>query len=370
METGATARLVRLRPPGKRTTSNEVKGNNVNRRFLALALAVAALATGIVAPGASASDANGTLTGAGSTLLAPLMSNWAQDFESRYNIKVVYGAVGSGAGIAQITARTVDFGASDAPLTAAQASQCGGCVQIPWGLTATGVVFNLAGVKRLNLTPDVVAKIYLGQITNWNDRGIAKLNPGVKLPNLGITPVYRSDGSGDTYAFTDLLSRVNSKFKGQIGNSTAVSFPKGVGGRGNDGISAVVGSTNGSIGYVSAAYIIAHGMHVAALQNRAGKFVYPNLKNIQAAAREVKRVPATNELHIVNPPKSNKLAYPLSTFTYAIVPKQSPHAQSLRLLILYAMGTGQKFGAALDFATIPGLVYRAAQNTVKQLQQS
>jgi phosphate transport system substrate-binding protein len=342
----------------------------VNRRFLGLTLSLAALASSGMASSAMASSDNGSLTGAGSTLVAPLMSNWASDFEARHSISVTYGAVGSGAGISQITARTVDYGASDAPLTPAQASACNSCVQIPWGLTATGVAFHLNGVKKLNLTGPIIAKIYLGTIHNWNDRAIAKINPGVKLPNLGITPVFRSDGSGDTYAFTDWLSRVSAPFKSQIGNATAVSFPHGVGGKGNDGVTAVVGSTNGTIAYISASYIIAHGLSVAALQNRAGKFVYPNLKNIAAAASAVKSVPANNELHIVNPPKSLPLAYPLSTFTYVIVPKSSPKASSLRVFILYAMGTGQKFGPALDFAPIPGVVYKAGVTTTNTLTGS
>ncbi len=339
----------------------------MNRRFLGLALSVAAVASSAMASSAMAANTNGALTGAGSTLVAPLMANWASDFEARHSISVTYGAVGSGAGITQITNRTVDFGASDAPLTAAQASACNNCAQIPWGLTATGIAFHLDGVKHLNLTGKILARIYLGQVHNWNDKAIAKVNPGVKLPNLGITPVYRSDGSGDTYAFTDYLSRVNAQFKSQVGNATAVQFPKGVGGRGNDGVTAVVGSTNGTIAYISASYIIAHGLSVAKLQNNAGKFVYPNLKNIAAAASVVKSVPANNELHIVNPPKSVPLAYPLSTFTYAIVPHNGAKASSVRLFVLYAMGIGQKFGAALDFAPIPGVVYQAGLKTVNTL---
>jgi phosphate transport system substrate-binding protein len=336
-------------------------------RFLSITVAVVAASALGMTPSAMASSANGTLTGAGSTLVAPLMSNWAQGFETRYSISVTYGAVGSGTGIKQISSRTVDFGASDAPLTADQAAACGGCVQIPWALSATGIAFHLNGVKRLNLSGNVLAQIYLGYITKWNDRRIQALNRGVRLPSTTITPVFRSDGSGDTYAFTDWLSRVSPLWKKNVGNATSVSFPKGVGGKGNDGVAAVVGSTDGTIGYISAAYIIARSLQVAALQNRAGKFVYPNLKNIQAAASAVKSVPANNEMHIVDPPKRLKAAYPLSTFTYAIVPQKSPKASSLRLFILYAAGFGQKFGAPLDFPAIPGVVYRAALRTVNTL---
>ena len=338
------------------------------RRCVALTAAAVLVSAGGLEAGAQAADTNGQLVGAGSTLVAPLMSNWASDFEARYSVSVTYGAVGSGAGIAQITARTVDFGASDAPLTAAQAAACNGCVQVPWALTATGIAYHLDGVKKLNLSPVVVAQMYLGQITKWNDKRIASLNKGVKLPATAVTPAFRSDGSGDTYAFTDLLSRVSPTWKSQVGVSTAVTFPTGVGGRGNDGISAVVNSTNGSVGYVAASYIINHGLKVAALRNRAGKYVFPNLKNIQAAAKVVKKVPANNEMHIVNPPKSAPLAYPLSTFTYAIVPKVSPKGNLLKQLILYGATTGQKFGAPLDFQTIPSVVLKAATNTANSLQ--
>jgi phosphate transport system substrate-binding protein len=338
-------------------------------RFLALTLAALVIGALAAPTGALASNANGAITGAGSTLVAPLMARWSSDFNSKYNIGVTYGAVGSGAGIAQISARTVDFGASDAPLTAAQAAGCHGCVQIPWALTATGIAFHLNGVRTLKLTPAILSQIYLGQITNWNAAAIRRINKGAKLPNLKITPVFRSDGSGDTYAFTDLLSRVSSAWRSRVGNATSVSFPTGVGGKGNDGVTAVVNSTNGSIAYIAASYIIAHNLGAAALQNRAGKFVYPNLRNIAAAASIIKRVRASNEMHIVNPPKSVKLAYPLSTFTYVMVPKVSPKRDILRKFILYAMTAGQKFGPALDFAPIPKVVYRAAVRTVSRTLQ-
>jgi phosphate transport system substrate-binding protein len=334
--------------------------------IVAAIAAMTSLTAGFVSPaGASAYS----LTGAGSSLVAPLEAFWAQDFQRRYGDTITYAPVGSGAGIAQISARAVDFGASDAPLTPAQASACKECIQIPWGLTATGIAFHLEGIRRLNLTGPVVANIYLGKITNWNAPAIAKLNKGVKLPNLTITPVFRSDGSGDTYAFTDYLSRISPTWRSKIGFATTVSFPTGVGGKGNQGETAIVSSTNGSISYISASYIIAHGLGAAALQNAAGKFVYPNLGPIEAAAKIVKRVPASNEMHIVNPPKSDKAAYPLSTFTYCIVPKGAPQKAALASWIYYAMTTGQSFGAQLDFAPIPKVVLNAGIKSVRELQK-
>jgi phosphate transport system substrate-binding protein len=329
--------------------------------------AMTCLTAGFVSPaGASAYS----LTGAGSTLVAPLEAFWASDFQHRYGDTITYAGVGSGAGIAQISARAVDFGASDAPLTPAQAATCKECFQIPWALSATGIAFHLEGIRKLNLTGPVVANIYLGKITNWNAPAIAKLNKGVKLPNLNITPVFRSDGSGDTYAFTDYLSRISSTWKSRVGFATSVSFPTGVGGKGNQGETAIVSSTNGAISYISASYIIAHGLGAAAMQNAAGKFVYPNLKNIENAASSVKHVPANNEMHIVNPPKKYKIAYPISTFTYCIVPKGAGQKAALASWIYYAMTTGQSFGAPLDFAPIPKVVLTAGIKTVRELQTS
>jgi len=335
--------------------------------IVAVAAVMTCLTAGLVPSPAGASSTS--LTGAGSTLIAPLESLWASDFQRRYGDSVTYAAVGSGTGIAQITARAVDFGASDAPLTPAQAAACNGCIQIPWALTATGMAFHLEGVRRLNLTGPVLANIYFGKITNWNDPAIAKLNKGETLPNVKITPVFRSDGSGDTYAFTDYLSRISSAWRTKVGNATSVSFPTGVGGKGNDGITAIVASTNGAIGYASASYIIAHHLGAAALQNAAGKFVYPNLLPIEAAAKVVKRVPANNEMHIVNPPKSDKGAYPLSTFSYCIVPKSSPSKALLASWIYYALKLGQPFGAQLDFAPIPKVVFNAGVKSVRELQK-
>jgi phosphate transport system substrate-binding protein len=335
-------------------------------------IAAAAVSTCLIAGSAfgSAAANAASLTGAGATLVAPLEAAWAIDFERRYGESVTYAAVGSGAGIAQITARTVDFGASDAPLTPSQAAACNRCVQIPWALGAVGISYNLPGVRGLHLTGPVIASIYLGKITTWNAPAIAKLNKGVKLPNMKITPVFRSDGSGTTYGFTDYMSRISSAWRSQIGNSTSVSFPVGVGGKGNPGVTALVASTPGSIGYIEVAYIIAHHLQAAAVQNAAGKFIYPNLKNIEQAGSTVKHVPANNEMHIVNPPRKYKTAYPIATFTYCIVPLGSPKKNLLASWIYYAISTGQVFGPALDFAPIPKVVKNADVKSVRALQGS
>jgi phosphate transport system substrate-binding protein len=317
-----------------------------------------------VAPaGASAAG----LTGAGSTLVAPLMANWINGFEIKEGIPVKYSAVGSGTGISQITARTVDFGASDAPLTPQQAAACNGCVQIPWALSATGIGFNIPGVKKLNLTGKLLAGIYFGTITNWNDPKIAKVNPKTKLPNLTITPVFRSDGSGDTYAFTNYLSKISPAWKNEIGYATTVGFKAGVGAKGNAGVTSTVTKTPGAIGYISASYLIAAGLGAAAIENKAGNFEVPNLKNIEEAASQVKSVPPSNELNITNTPAKAKLAYPISTFTYAIVPHNAPQKAFLQQFINYAITKGQTYGAALDFAPLPKVVLTASKNAVSTL---
>jgi phosphate transport system substrate-binding protein len=335
-----------------------------------ISLTVAALIASMTVATAIAVAA-GSLTGAGSTLVQPLMAQWTAHFDSQTGNSVDYSGVGSGTGIQDITNRSVGFGASDAPLTPAQAGACNGCVQIPWGLTATAVAINVNGLRSINLTGPVIAKIYLGQITNWDSSQIKKLNKHTRLPSLGITRVYRSDSSGDTYAFTNFLAHESSTWKRQIGPaSTSVSFPGGpgsVGGKGNAGVTAIVSSTNGAIGYIAASYLIGRGLGVAALQNAAGNYEFPNYSKIEAAGKTVTSVPSNNQLSIVDPPSSASSAYPLSTFTYAIVPKVSSSASLLKQFITYALTTGQKYGPALDFAPIPKVVVSAAEKTIKSL---
>ena len=332
-------------------------------RLLGVAIgAVLVMATGV----ANASAAG--LTGAGSSLVAPLMANWISGFEIKEGIPVKYASVGSGAGIAQITARTVDFGASDAPLTPEQAGACNSCVQIPWALTATGIGFHLQGVKKLNLTGSLLAGIYFGKITKWNDPKIKKVNPGVKLPGLTITPVFRSDGSGDTYAFTSYLSKVSAAWKNEVGSATSVQFPGGVGAKGNSGVTSTVTSTNGSIGYISASYLIAAGLGAAALQNKAGKYELPNLKNIESAASYVERTSRT-PTQSTSPtrrrrPRLRTRSRPSPTRSSRTTPRRRASCSSSSTT---RSRSGQKYGAALDFAPLPRVVSTAAKKAIGSL---
>lgn len=325
--------------------------------------ALAACATG-VAPAIAQADLNGS----GSTLVAPLEAEWASAWSAGSGIKVNYSAVGSGQGIRDIIAKLTDFGGSDAPLNPTQRSQCGNCVQLPWALSATAVGYNVPGVRGLKLTGNELAQIYLGQIKNWNDGRLQATNRGKHLPNLTITPVFRSDGSGDTYAFTDFLSRVNGQFRSQVGNATTVQFPTGASGKGNSGVTSVLQSTPGSIAYIAASYLIARRLPAVAVGNAAGRYEYPNLSNIEAAARSVRGVPSSGELHIVNPSRRNRTAYPISTFTYVIAHADSPQGSALRSFINYNLTTGQQFGPALDFAPLPRAVKRAAQSAVNAIR--
>jgi phosphate transport system substrate-binding protein len=345
----------------------------MKRKAIALlAVATAALLAVAAAGARPAKTADVSINGAGSSLVNPLVQQWISPLGSAYGYSLNYQSVGSGTGIADITARTVDFGASDAPLNAAQATACGGCVEIPWALSATTLSYNIPGVPNdLHLDGTTISGIFLGSITNWNDPAIAKLNPKLTLPNLQITPVHRSDGSGDTYAFTDYLQRVSKAFQTQVGNNTLVSWPGGVGASGNAGVAGIISSTSGAIGYLSAAYTLPNHLKVAAIQNAAGGFATPGLRGIAAAAAAFPKPASTTngvEMHIVNPPKSaGKLAYPVSTYTYIIVPQQTSKAKQLRTMIFWALTQGnKKYGPKLVFvASFPTAVLSASEKAMK-----
>jgi phosphate transport system substrate-binding protein len=338
------------------------------KRGLALIAAVGVGLLGVAAAGAKNTDT--TITGAGSTFVAPLVSVWTPAVGTAFGYSLQYSAVGSGAGVAAITNRQVDFGASDAPLSPDQASACKGCVQIPWALAATSVAYNVPGAPvHLRLDGATIANIFLGNITNWNDPAIAKLNPGANMPDLKITPVFRSDASGTSYNFTDYLSAVSPTWKSKVGNSTQPSFPAGVGAKGSGGVAGVVKNTPGAVTYVDVAYALTNHIKFAAVKNAAGKFLFPSLRRMGAAAAAFPKVPANNEMHIVNPPKSAPLAYPICTYTYVIVPQQTPHAAELRKLIFWALTQGQQsqYTAKLLFEPLPKTVLAASEKTLKTI---
>ena len=322
-----------------------------------------------VAAAASAQKQDTTLTGAGSTFVAPLVAQWINPLGSAYGYTLQYSGIGSGGGIAAVTGRTVDFGASDAPLTPDQFTACKGCVQIPWALSATAVIYNVAGTKNLlHMNGATLAKIASGQITRWDDPAIRKLNRGVSLPDQAIAFVHRSDNSGTTYNFTDFLSSASGDWKTKYGKGVAVDWPVGTGQRGSAGVAAGVTQTPGAIGYVDVAYALKNRLQYFAMQNRAGKYATPGLKGILgAAAAQVKPDPQTNELSIVNPPTKFKLAYPISTYTYVVVPLQSPKAAELRKFLFWAVTKGQSYGPKLLFQPIPKPVLVVAEKTITKI---
>lgn len=343
--------------------------------------AAAALTIGVAACGSSSKEesskssspasnaSSDTLVGAGSTLVAPLVSEWQPKYDEEKKVAITYGAIGSGGGIAQITARTVDFGASDAPLTEDEFKEAKGVVQIPWALAATCIAYNVEGVpNKIHLTGPLLAEIYEGKITNWNDPKLAVLNPGVKFPSEKITPVYRTDGSGDTFAFTNYLSHISPTWSSKIGHSTTVKFPTGIGGKGNSGVGGAISSTPGSIGYIAIAYVLENKFDFAEVKNAAGDYPEPGIPSIAEAAKALKSVPANNEVTIVDPPASAKNAYPISTFTYALLPLSSPKAETLKTFLKWAITKGQEFGPKLDFAPLPEQVVKADEATIEKIK--
>jgi phosphate transport system substrate-binding protein len=340
-------------------------------------LAVTVVATSCVAllsvGAVSARHSVTVLNGAGSTFVSPLVSVWTPALGSAFDYTVQYSAIGSGGGIQAISNRTVDFGASDAPMTPDQFSACNGCVQIPWALAATSIPYNVPGAPvHLHLSGQIIAKMYMGQITNWKDPAIAALNKGANLPDLKVTPVYRTGNSGTTYNFTDYLSSVSPDWKSQVGTGQSVNWPAGTGASGSAGVSGVVANTPGAVCYVDTAFALANHLHFAAIKNAAGNFIYPSIRNVAAAGATVKTVPLGNEMHIVNPSKGYPTAYPISTYTYVILPTKSSNATALRKMVFWALTQGQqgKYTAKLWFAPIPKVVLVAAEKALHQIQPS
>ena len=338
------------------------------------ALGVAACGSTSSKTGSSSVGSASTLIGAGSTLVAPLMSQWQPAYDTATKVAITYGAIGSGGGIEQITARTVNFGASDAPLTSSQEAACKGCLEIPWAMAAVDVAYHVTGVASgLHFTGPVLADIWLGKITKWNDPAIQKLNPGVKLPSTTIQPVHRTDGSGDTFAFTNYLSKVSPTFKSKVGNATTVAWPGGLGGKGNSGVGGVLSSTNGAIAYITAAYVVENKFDYGLVQNAVGKYPTPGVSTIEAAAAALKSLPSggTEGASMTDPPASAPNAYPISTFTYVLVPKTGESAAvsaAMKKFIAWAITTGQAAGPKLEFAPLPSAVVSADKADINLIQ--
>ena len=338
------------------------------RRTISIFVTTTLIAAGASACGGSSGGSAGKpLKGAGSSLVDPLVQAWIPPLRDR-GLDVSYNPIGSGGGIQAITTRTVDFGASDAPLTPDQATDCKDCVQIPWALSATTLAYDAKTLGRgLRLTGPMIADIYLGKITTWSDPRIAALNPGKKLPSRGIGAIFRSDAAGDTYALTSYLSKVSPEWKESVGTGTLVNFPVGAGGRGNSGVAGALSRTPAGLGYISVAYAVQNKLAVASIQNAAGTFVRPDVDGIAAAAEAMGKPAADNSISIVDPPAAAKEAYPISTFTYAIVPKGSSKASELKQLLEYALGPGQQFARRYVFAPLPAEVAALGRKTVVSL---
>lgn len=332
------------------------------------------------------SMAPASLLGAGATFPAPLIQKWTVQYgQLNPGITISYNPIGSGGGIQQITQKTVDFGASDAPLNDKQLAAAPGLVLFPETLGGVAVTYNLVkfGVPNstvLHFTGPVLASIFAGNITTWNDPQIQALNPGVALPTNQITVVHRSDGSGTTYAFTNYLSVVDSAWATEVGYSTSVTWPvdkqaTGVGGKGNAGVAGAVVNTPGSIGYVDVIYAVQNNLGVGAVQNAAGNFVTPNIQSILAAAASATGTPNPNDLrlHIVN--ASGDQSYPIATYTYILIYKDMSAQPSMTLdkakalanFLWWAIHDGQQYSSALIYVPLPQNVVAADEQLLKSL---
>jgi len=303
------------------------------------------------------------INGAGATFPNPIYSKWFDEYNKQHpNIRINYQSVGSGAGIRQVQAQTVFFGASDGPMTSEQLQQSPGKIlHLPTVLGAVVPVYNIPNVKaELKFSGQVLADIFLGKVTKWNDPQLAKLNPGVALPASDITVVHRSDGSGTTYIWVDYLSKVSPEFLKKVGVNTSVNWPTGVGGKGNEGVSGLVTQTPGSLGYVELIYALQNKISYGSVQNAAGEFVKANVESVTAAAAEAAaKMPPDFRVSITNAPGDN--AYPISSFTWLLLyenPKDKTQAKLMIDFMKWALGDGQKFAPQLGYAPLPDAVVK------------
>lgn len=343
------------------------------RRALLAGVAAAIVAAACGGTTSTEDVGSGALTGAGATFPDPFYKRAFFDYSAKYpQVTVNYQAVGSGAGIQQFIAGTVDFGASDVPMGAADIAKvkggAGALVQVPTTLGVISIAYNLTGVRKLQLDGATLANIYLGHIRTWNDPAITALNPGVNLPSSAIQVVHRSDGSGTTFHFTDYLAKVSDEWKSKAGVAKSVRWPAGIGGSGNQGVAQAVSSTAGAIGYVELAYVVQTGMSQAYLKNASGRFVQASVAGATAAAAQNNNVSPTN-FSITNATGDD--AYPIAGFSWVILPTSVSDAKkgrALAYLFKWLVTDGQSEGTSLQYAPLPKAVQELALNNLKTIK--
>ena len=313
-----------------------------------------------------------TLNGAGATFPYPMYSKWFSEYHKAHpDVEINYQSIGSGGGIRQVLAGTVDFGASDGPMSDEQLAQAKvKILHVPTVLGADVPAYNIPGVKEeLKFTPEALAGIFLGKVTSWNDPLIAKENPGVKLPSDSIVVIHRSDGSGTTYIWTDYLSKVSPDWQSQVGKGTSVKWPVGLGGKGNEGVAGMIRQMQGAIGYIELIYAVQNHISYGVVKNSAGSYVKASLDSVTAAAASVKSMPADFRVSITNAP--GKDAYPVSSFTWLLIPTQSKDAAKGKILadfLNWMVDDGQKMTAELTYAPLPEAVASKVKAEIKQVR--
>jgi phosphate transport system substrate-binding protein len=312
-----------------------------------------------------------TLNGAGATFPYPMYSKWFSDYHNLHSdIQINYQSIGSGGGIRQVVAQTVDFGASDGPMTDEQLSQAKfKILHIPTVMGAVVPAYNIPGVTgEVKFTPQAIAGIFLGKVTKWNDQEITSANPGVNFPSTDIIVVHRSDGSGTTFIFTDYLSKVSPEWSSGPGKGTSVKWPVGLGGKGNEGVAGQIRQLPGAIGYVELIYAVQNKIPYGVVKNAAGEYVKASLDSVTAAAASVKSMPADFRVSITNAP--GKDSYPISSFTWLLIPQTSKDPAKGKILadfLVWMVDQGQKETAALTYAPLPANVAAKVKEAIKQV---
>ena len=311
------------------------------------------------------------LTGAGATFPYPIYSKWFSEYSSAHpGVEVNYASIGSGGGITQVTKGLVDFGASDMPMTdAALSASPIKLIHIPTVLGAVVPIFNVPGVSDLKFSGDVLADVYLGKVNNWNDARIAKDNPGVKLPDQKIIVVHRSEGSGTSFIWTDYLSKVSKEWADGPGKGSSLNWPIGVGGKGNEGVAGLIRQLPGAIGYVELIYALQNKINYGDVKNASGNFVKASIDGVTEAAASVKQMPADYRISITNAPGAN--AYPISSFTYLLIPAKSADPSKgkvLKDMLSWILKSGEGEVSQLSYAPLPEALQQKVLNTVYALQ--